>query len=305
MEAERVKNTSYISLILVIVMTLTGCMKGSKPVVTDSNETSYVALESENKILHEQVDQLHSQIQETELKYKELQKSSESKLTGEQPITIRYPKLTVLTTAQDYMKIEIIDSKGIENITDPVLLNSISNLFIIKKEAMLGSGPQADIEPIQYVLTTPHGTVKVNIVQQGIVTFEDLYPGIYFEVDNNTYQLGKAFMNRPSYMTNESVIAKMVNSGLLKVGEKDKFYVYMAGRIRSVALAFYNSNKRESEQPKNTLAALLNMTFYYYGEEIQLNLYKGKAQIKYNNKENWYNLEDEDVNQMISKISAS
>ncbi|MDQ0886457.1 hypothetical protein QFZ81_001545 [Paenibacillus sp. V4I9] len=273
--------------------------------MTDSNKNSYVAIESENKILHDQVNQLQSQIQEIEVKYKELQSSNESKQSAEQPIPVIYPRLAVFTTAQDYIKIELNDSKGTIKITEPVLLNSISNLFIIKKEALLGSGPQADIEPIQYLLTTPHGTVKVNIVQQGVVTFEDLYPGIYFEVDNNAYQLGKAFMNRPSYMSNEPVIAKMVNSGLIKVGEKDTFYVFIAGRVRSVALAFFNSNKRESVKPKNTLAAELNMTFYYYGEEIQLNLYKGKAQIKYNNGENWYDLEDEDVNQIISKLSAS
>ncbi|CAN7503111.1 hypothetical protein LJR153_003521 [Paenibacillus sp. LjRoot153] len=55
------------------------------------------------------------------------------------------------------------------------------------------------------------------MIKRDIVSFDDLYPGLYFEVDNNATQLGIAFMKKPSYLTVEPAITKIVKSDLLKI----------------------------------------------------------------------------------------
>ena len=298
------RKTLVISLILTCI--LSGCIKDQKPTSADNKNTPDVNVHNENKTLHEQVNQLQVQLQAAQQKYKELQEQAKSNQNAEQPITKKYPKLAYFLSPQNFTSIEIKDAKGSKTITDPVILQNVSNIIVIEKEASLGSGPQADIEPVQYILTTANGTVKATIHQLGIVSFEDLYPGQYFQVENDAYQLGKAFMNRPSYLTQESTIAKMVNSGLLKVEDGNVYYVKTAGRIRTIAMAFFEADKRESIKPKDSSAAILKMTFYYYGEQIQMNLYKeGKVQIIDNSGGKWFDMKEEDITQIKSKLSAS
>jgi hypothetical protein len=302
---EAVKKSLIIALILAWM--LVGCEKEEKPVVTDEKKSPDVLIQNENKTLHQQVDQLQAQLQGIEQKYKDLQEAVETSKAEQQPLTTKYPKLADFSSPQEFQKIQIIDAKGSKTITNPVMLKSISNFIVIKNEASLGSGPQADIEPVQYILATAKGTVKVNVEQQGIVSFPDTYLGHYFEVDNTVYQLGKAFMNRPSYLNEEPAIVRMVNSGILKVVEKNSTDVYMSlsGRIHSIAMAFITADKREIIKPKDISAVILNMVFYYFGEEIQMNLYKGNVQIKDGNGEKWFEMNEEDIGQIRARISAS
>jgi hypothetical protein len=301
MEGEAVKKSLLIALIVAGI--LAGCEKNEKPVVMDDKKSPDVLIQNENKTLHQQIDQLQAQLKATEQRYKDLQKANESRQAAQQPLMTKYPNLADFSSAQDFQKIEIKDAKGSNTITDPAILNIASNLFVIGEEASFGSGPQADIEPVQYILTTAKGTVKVNIVQMGIVSFEDLYPGQYFKVNDEAYQLAKAFMNKPSYIDGESTIVEMVNSGLIKVD--DKYYVTLAGRIRSIALAFHNADKHERKKPNQLSPAILKMTFYHYSKEIQMNLYEGKVQIKDGAIDKWFDLKSEDIEQIRATFSAS
>jgi hypothetical protein len=49
----------------------------------------------------------------------------------------------------------------------------------------------------------------------------------------------------------------------------------------------------------------MKMTFYYYGEAIQMNLYKGKVQIKDGTNEKWFDMKDEDIGQIMAAFTAS
>jgi hypothetical protein len=289
----------------VMVVLLVGCKDEDKPVVKAAITKADASFETENKVLREQVNQLKKELEDAEQKNKESQNLIDSIQAPKDLLTTKYPKLPDFSIPSDFQQIEIKDSKGSYIVTDPSILNSFSNLLVIKSEATFGSGPQADIEPVQYILTTAKGTVRLNIVQHGIVSFNELYPDIFFEVDPNAYQLGKAFMNRPSYLSEETTIIKMVNSGLLKVGNENALYVFNAGRIRSVALAFFEAKKHDSTKPVRSFSPILNATFYYYGETIKMNLYNEKIQIIDDSGEIWYDTNIGGVEQIMSKISAS
>jgi TolA-binding protein len=291
---------------LIMATMLVGCTKGDTPAVSDEKKSPDVtSVQNDNKALHDQVSELQAQLQSTEQKLKDLQKANESSQAAQQPLISKYPNLANFSAEQEFQKIEIKDAKGSKTITDPDFLKSTSTLFLIVEEASFGSGPQADIEPVQFILTTAKGTFKVNLVQMGVVSFDDLYPGQYFKTNDEAYQLAKAFMNKPSYIDNESTIVEMVNSGLIKVDDKNVYYVTLAGRIRSIALAFHNAKKIESKKPNQLPQAIMKMTFYHYGKEIQMNLYEGQVQIKDSALEKWFELKAEDIEQIRVKFSAS
>ncbi|WNR44413.1 hypothetical protein [Paenibacillus roseipurpureus] len=294
------KNTLWVTFIFVLI--LAGCTHGNEAVISDDKKTPEATIQNENVQLQEQVIQLQTQLQTTEKKLKDLQDSSKSQQqTPQQLVLNQFPKLADFLSPQNFQKIEIGSKK---EITNPEILNLASNMIVIKQQVELGSPPQPDIEPVHYTLTTGKGTVIVNVIQQGIVSFNDLYPGIYFAVDNNASQLGKAFMQKPSYLAGEPIFSKMINSGLMRIDDKNNIYIFAAGKIRNVVMAFINAEKNEGLKIKDSSTAMLKMTFYYYGEEIMLNLFKGKAQLKDNDGEKWFDVKEQDISQIIAQLSA-
>ncbi|TJY40745.1 hypothetical protein E5161_16490 [Cohnella pontilimi] len=290
-------------IVILFIGILSGCTEDKPTIAQELKNPDLSRIQSENKALHDQVIQLQEQLQATQQKYNDLQMSVQSSMAAQQPLATQYPDIADLTSVPQLQKIEIRDAKGSKTITDPDLLNSVSNLFVIKDTAPLGSPPIADIEPVDYLLTTANGTVKVSLVKMGIVSFDDLYPGEIYRVENDAYQLAKAFMSRPSYLGKESTVEKMVNSGLLKVD--DKYDVWAAGRIRLIALAFYDAHKTEIKKPKTLSQARMKMTFYYFGKEIQMNLYDGKVEIQDGTLEQWFDLKPEDIEQIRAGFSAA
>lgn len=220
------------------------------------------------------------------------------------PMTNRYPKLEPLSPSHTVRQVEIRCGDESIVLTDPAVLQSFLGLMTVTDERQLGSGPQADIEPVQYAISTDAGTIIAHIEELGVASFPELYPGKLFQIDKNAYQLAKAFIKKPAYLGEEPLEAKMAQSGVLKVQADSAFSLIRAGRIRSIALAFVQADKREIAAPQHTVPAALQLTFYYYGETIRMNVYDGLVQVSDRSRMTWYAMNKEDSQQLQAQVSA-
>lgn len=295
-----------ISVILTVMFLLVGCEKENRLVDPAGAPGSGISAEEENKRLRHQVEQLQAQLRDAERKRETaMSGDANAKADADEPLAERFPELADFFHPHRYRQIGIGGPENVRTVDDPAILAAVDNLIVIRRQVSLGSPPRADIEPVRYVLTTDKGAVEANVVRRGIVSFDELYPGVFFEVDNNVSQLGQAFMNKPAYLEGESVWTKMLNSGLLRIDDGGSYYVYDAGTIRDLAMAVFDAAAaNEGEAIADTAPADFQATFHYYGEEIQLTFYVGKAHIQDDADSRWYDLSEEDIGQIKARLSA-
>jgi len=284
---------------LLMGMLISGCMKGQ---VEPHAIEQIASLKSESDQLRAQLEQLQEQLRESEANAVSWDEKSEAN-PATLSVTDQYPKLAFLMNAPDFLKIEIKDEQGSTFITDPDILSSVSHAFAIEHMIQPGSPPVPDIEPVELVLTTDQGTVNVQLVQHNIVQFDELYPGQYFAADSEIHQLAKAVMNRPPYIPdNQPTMMKMINSGLMRAD--DSVYMTHPGRILDMAKTFFQLDKQSIAKPANLSPIVLTLTFYYYGEEIELYLYQNHAQLVDGDQESWFEIQEGAAESVISHLNA-
>lgn len=284
---------------LIIGLLFSGCTKGQE----ESKAIEQIAsLESELNDLHAQLEQLQEQLRESEANAAAWREKSEG---NQQTLSImdQYPKLAFLENFSVIEKIEIKDEQGTSLISDKNILSNVSHAFALQHIVQPGSPPVPNVEPAELILTTDQGTVNVQLVQRNVVQFDELYPGEYFAVDTTIYQLAKAVMNRPKYIPdNQPTIMKMIDSGLMRADEN--VYMTHPGRILYTAKSFFQLEKKSIAKPSNLSPLELKLTFYYYGEEIELYLYQNHARLVDGDKESWFKIEEGAGELVISYLNA-
>lgn len=284
---------------LLIGLLISGCMKGQEG--SDAKE-QIVSLQTESDQLRSQLEQLQEQLRESEANAAAWREKKEA---NPAPLSVmdQYPKLAFLTNSPVIERIEIKDEQGSSFITDPNILATVSHAFAVQHLVQPGSPPVPDVEPVELILTTDEGTVNVQLVQSNIVQFDELYPGQYFAADTAVLQLAKAFMSRPQYIPdNQSTIMKMIDSGLMRADEK--VYTTNFGRILSTAKTFFQLEKKSIVKPANVSPLELTLTFYYYGEEIELYLYQNHAQLVDGDQESWFEIQNDAAQSVKSNLNA-
>jgi hypothetical protein len=163
----------------------------------------------ENELIQESVTLRaeNEQLQETIDEYKK-----EAMLLNQYgpiyPSIEKYPQLTNFNSIQKWKSITIISGNGQDtvSITDPELLETVGNLFIIKHENQgIANGALYSKDPFSLKLTNSEGTFLMDVVHRDVVTFPEIAPGVYFDVRiSDIISFGQAFMKKPDRIYRES-----------------------------------------------------------------------------------------------------
>jgi outer membrane murein-binding lipoprotein Lpp len=293
-----VKKTLFI-VVLTIVTVLAGCAKdeeiGSvkKDVMSTDN-----SIQNENKTLHAQVIQLQSQLKDQQLTLNQ---------DPNQELTKAYPGISAFTSTQDWTSISVKTASQTVTVSDPNLLDIVGQLVVIKPERIdFTNGPKSDIDNFSLILTNNSGTYMLDIVARDIATFPELVPGAYFRISSNVADLGRALMSKPDYVPIDSLETRMLNSGMIHVKEEQsQFYMVSSYRVRGVAITFLSGTKKEIPQPQNVSDSLIeDITFYLFGNQIEMKVYPTQIQIKDGNREIWYQVDKKLPEQIHGFIAA-
>lgn len=290
----------WLMLIILLGVAISGCTKEHNDSITKQTPPP---METDIAQLQSQIEQLQTKLRASEHKYAALENEVAPLLMSSLDYTL-YPELAFLSNNPVFQKIEIRDDQGHAFvINDSAILSSVSGLFAGLKAVDTGSPPVGDIEPVDMYVTTDQGTVHTRIIKRDLISFDKLYYGQYFAVDTDIYQLAKAFMNRPLYVPEDQpTMMKMIDSGLMKIDKAS--YVRHPGRIFHMGKMFFHIKKEMIQKPADSLTAELALTFYYYGEEIQLNLYASQVQLIDGKIETWYEINPDDAEQMKASLTA-
>ncbi|MFF2888287.1 hypothetical protein [Paenibacillus sp. NPDC057967] len=287
----------WIMAVMLIGLLISGCTYEREVSVTNES-----LLETESTRLRAQLEQLQAELRASEKNAA----AWKAKLEANQAtpsVTEQYPKLAFLASLPEMEKIEIRDELGSVFITDSDVLSSVSHLFAVQSTIQPGSPPMPDVEPVELVLTTDQGVVRARIIQRNIIQFEEMYPNEYYVANSDVYLLAKAFMHRPQYVPAEqSTTLKMIDSGLMRVDAD--VYLTHPGRMLAMAKAFFYLENKAVEKPVDPAMLEMALTFYYYGEEIKLHLYRNHAQLLDGEQEIWFELQEGDLASMKSIINA-
>jgi hypothetical protein len=152
------------------------------------------------------------------------------------------------------------------------------------------SGYQSDIDSYTYEFYEGEQKYTIKVVDRGVI--EAGRNELYFEVDEDIHQLGAAFMPRRPFIKHDGLIAKMAASGAVKRGEE---YVQLSAfRVQSRIVSLINGTLLKNK-PEEIGEITEKYTFYYYGLELVMNVYKDHVFISGDGSEEWYSYKDADV----------
>lgn len=192
----------------------------------------------------------------------------------------QYPHLTIFTEPQQFDSIELSSEYGEVVISDPALVQYANYLFIVKpsEESYPGGHYPYDIEPFNIKLTNSSGSYGLHAAAQNYVTFEeDSY--FVFQVSPEVARLGKALLPRPTYLPEESLESRMINSGGIIVQYEENpdayYYDFTQSRQLTITKNFLESEKKlvPANQVKNS-TFVVGIIYLLYGEQIIMNVYE-------------------------------
>jgi hypothetical protein len=153
------------------------------------------------------------------------------------------------------------------------------------------SGYQSDIDTYTYDLYEGDQIYTIKVVDRGVI--EAGHDQLYFEVDEDISQLGAAFMPKKPYIQHDGLIAKMAASGAVKRGEQ---YVELdAFRVQS-RVSPLTEGKLLKSKPEGIGTMTEKYTFYYYGVELIMEVYRDHVYVSGDGSEQWYGFEDAYIN---------
>lgn len=206
-----------------------------------------------------------------------------------------YPWLMKLNSKTEWDKIIIYrygDDSSKKVVNDPLFLESINELCNLRSVGTVSypSGYQSDIETYTYEFYEGEQKYTIKVVDRGVI--EAGRNELYFEVDEDIHQLGAAFMVRRSFINHDGLIAKMAASGAVKRGEND--VQLSAFRVQS-RIAPLTEGEFLKVKPENVGEVIERFTFYYYGLELVMNVYKDYVCLSGDGSEEWYSFENADI----------
>jgi hypothetical protein len=267
-----------------LLLVLTGCDKEDQYLEQiDLQQSTINELQmtlTENK---QQIEQLTKDLEE-----KSLPRSNLDDVTQE------YPWLNKLNpnTKWDKVVIHRYDNDPAMTIVDPLFLESINVLLNLRSVGTVNypSGYQSDIDTYTYELYEGEQIYTIKVVDRGVI--EAGRNELYFEVDEDISQLGAAFMPKRSFIKHDGLIAKMAASGAVKRGEE---YVQLSAfRVQS-RISPLIEGKFLKNKPVDIGKITEKYTFYYYGIELVMDVYKDHVYLSGDGSEEWYLFKDADV----------
>lgn len=176
-----------------------------------------------------------------------------------------------------------------KTIADPLFLANIGALLHLKSvgEVDFPSGYQSDIGTYVYELHEQGEVYSVQVVHRGVI--QAAANELYFEVDDSVHQLGVAFMPKPDYLKHDGLVSKMASSGAVKRGES---YVQFAPfRVQS-RVAPLTEGELLIHAPDQAGERLETLSFYYYGQQLLMEVYADYVHLSGDGSEEWIGLQD-------------
>ena len=131
--------------------------------------------------------------------------------------------------------------------------------------------PFFDIEPFNITLTNSSGSYQLRTSAQNYVTFEEDFYYYLFEVSSEVANLVRALLPRPSYLPEESLESRLINSGgiIVSYDEDSYYYQFYQSKQRSITTMFLESEKRliSEDEVKNT-NFVVDIIYLLHGEQV-------------------------------------
>lgn len=196
--------------------------------------------------------------------------------------TEQWDKIIISKTYEANNQYEISDEKFLQGkLYEP--------LFYPMRLGKEQNGMPSDASQYTYQFIKEDTSYDVQIIGRGEIEID----GSVYSVDSNIHNLGKAFLAVPSYLKQSDPLGKIAGSGIL-LGEKQlKSPVFDSSVMRRIALSLYNGVQSKTIEklyyaPRDVGNAAENITFYYYGEEIQMDVYEEYIRIVDEGNQYWY-----------------
>lgn len=170
-------------------------------------------------------------------------------------------------------------------VEDPLFLESINWLLRLRSVGAVHypSGYPTDIDAYTYEFYEGEQKYTINVVDRGVI--EAGRAQQYFEVDNDIHQLGAAFMPKRWFVQHDGLISKMAASGAVRRG--DQYIQLSSFRVQS-RIAPLVDGTRLQEKPAQVGDRVERYTFYYYGTELIMDVYKDHVCLSGEGTEEWY-----------------
>jgi hypothetical protein len=274
----------YPILLGVAILVLTACDKETDPYQQLIDNQQIIINDLKKTLIEhkQQIEQLTRNLEEKTVPTTKLEEAIQE-----------FPWLNKLApinnTRWDKVVIHRYDNEPTVTIVDPIFLESIMGHLSLRSVGTVSypSGYQSDIDTYTYDLYEGEQMYTIKIVDRGVI--EAGRAELYFEVDEDISQLGAAFMPNQPYIQHDGLIAKMAASGAVKRGEQ---YVQLdAFRVQS-RVAPLTEGKLLNSIPKGIGAITEKYTFYYYGIELIMEVYKDHVFVSGDGSEQWYYLKD-------------
>lgn len=206
-----------------------------------------------------------------------------------------YPHLEKFTGPQEFDSIELSSAYGEIVISDPQLVQYANYLFIVKpsEDSYPGGHYPYDIEPFNITLTNSSGSHVLRAAAQGYVTFEeDSY--YVFQVSPEVAHLGRALLPRPSYLPEESLESRLINSGgiIISRDEDSYYYDFSQSKQRSITTMFLEGDKKLiSEDKVKNSTFVMDIIYLLHGEQVLMRVFEDYILISDNDGETfWYKI---------------
>jgi hypothetical protein len=173
-------------------------------------------------------------------------------------------------------------------VEDPLILEGMRQLFYVKglSDMAFSNGYQSDIPPYTYEIVAGGQSHKINVVYREIIEAEAT--GQLFETARDIHLIGNAFMSKPWYVKPADLLTKMAHSGAVRRG--DQYIMFDSFRVQHKLFPLHNEAKLLTTKPEDPGRSLETFLFYYYGEELYMNVYSEYVQLKDSDDEQWYAL---------------
>lgn len=225
-------------------------------------------LQEENRTLRESVE-----------RYERIERAQEYGLDAWKK---EYPKIAPFGETREWTSIEIIADGESVKLTDPLLLSIVGPLLQIQGTADYTNGPQSDIDPFSLRLTDKDGSYLLNVTNRESVEFPELDQAGAFRVSPEIANFGRAWMKRPSYVPEESLESRLINSGAMKTIQGEDSYIFMdMFRIRRLAIEYLKADKKKTTKPASgDTSPSLEATFYLYGQSVNMKVYPDRIELQ-------------------------
>jgi hypothetical protein len=142
--------------------------------------------------------------------------------------------------------------------------------------------------------------IEFTVLNDDTIAFSN-YTNKYFKLNNVSF-IGKAFIERPDYVPKESLLTLMLNSSMMRLNSTNVFY----DNYRAYYVVDYLLRKNivEITKPDIGQKSLDSVTFFYFGQQIDMYFYKNYIEIVNGTNRIWFHLDSYTLEDLYITLSA-